>query len=221
MFKMLLMSSSDPTFICTTTKPQRLNSLEHHVIHQNSISPTTFSLYSSSSPSNTSQKITKKSPASDLVAISYSHHKSSPNTHHTHCVVPYIALDEDGTGGGMDGGRSCKGGNSDADYHEKDGIDVYYQNMIDANPGNSLILGNYAKYLKEVQGDFTKAKEYCNRSIIANPSDGNVLSMYADLIWETQNDAVSAQSYFEQAVRASPHDCHVWASFAGFLWDAE
>ena len=29
-------------------------------------------------------------------------------------------------------------------------MDVYYQKMIKADPGNPLLLGNYAKFLKEV-----------------------------------------------------------------------
>lgn len=60
----------------------------------------------------------------------------------------------DGTsgGGGFGGGNICGGGgggNGDCD-NGSDSTDVYYKNMIEANPGNSLILTNYAKYLKEV-----------------------------------------------------------------------
>nr|GFA18586.1 hypothetical protein [Tanacetum cinerariifolium] len=93
--------------------------------------------------------------------------------------------------------------------------------MIDANPGNSLILVNYAKYLKEVRGDLVKAEEFYSRAILANPSDGNALSMYADLIWATQKDSSRAETYFDQAVKASPDDCYVMASYARFLWDAD
>ncbi|KAI7750324.1 hypothetical protein M8C21_021661, partial [Ambrosia artemisiifolia] len=87
----------------------------------------------------------------------------------------------------------------------------------------SLVLANYAKYLKEmyVQGDVLKAEEYCSRAILANPNDGTALSMYAELIWETHKDASRARSYFDQAVKASPDDCYVMASYARFLWDAD
>nr|GEZ61713.1 hypothetical protein [Tanacetum cinerariifolium] len=126
-------------------------------------------------------------------------------------------------GGGGDGdGRMCGGyggckGGSEGD----DGTDLYYKAMIGANPGNSLILENYAKYLKEVRGDLVKAEEFCSRAILANPSDGNALSMYADLIWTTQKDSSRAETYFDQAVKASPDDCYVMASYARFLWDAD
>ncbi|MFQ6639046.1 hypothetical protein Gotur_016468 [Gossypium turneri] len=116
-------------------------------------------------------------------------------------------------------GDDCGGGGSG--LFETDSTNVYYQKMIEANPGNPLFLGNYAKFLKEIRGDFRRAEEYCERAILANTNDGNVLSLYAHLIWENQKDAHRAQTYFDQAVQASPHDCFLLASYAKFLWDAE
>lgn len=116
-------------------------------------------------------------------------------------------------------GDDCGGGGSG--LFETDSTNVYYQKMIEANPGNPLFLGNYAKFLKEIRGDFGRAEEYCERAILANTNDGNVLSLYAHLIWENQKDAHRAQTYFDQAVQASPHDCFLLASYAKFLWDAE
>ncbi|KAL3633048.1 hypothetical protein CASFOL_026032 [Castilleja foliolosa] len=138
-------------------------------------------------------------------------------------------------GGGIGGGgpgRMCGGGRGSDDgsgsgsenpfhWSGPESTDAYYQTMIQANPSNPLFLANYAKFLKEVKGDYTKAEEYCGRAILANPSDGNVLSLYADLIWQTQKDGVRAEAYFDQAVKADPNDCFVLASYARFLWDAE
>ncbi|CAA6669650.1 unnamed protein product [Spirodela intermedia] len=79
---------------------------------------------------------------------------------------------------------------------------AYYLEMLEADPGNPLLLVNYGRYLHE-------------------PGDGEVLSLYGKLIWETQGDETRAESYFERAVEASPDDCYVMGSYAHFLWDAD
>lgn len=57
-------------------------------------------------------------------------------------------------GGGGGGSGKCDFGGSGFGFgdsnHGNDSVDVYYQTMIEANPGDSLLLSNYAKYLKEV-----------------------------------------------------------------------
>lgn len=58
-------------------------------------------------------------------------------------------------GGGMGRNGGCDGSGGGWDFsegsnHGRDKTDAYYQNMIEANPGDALLLGNYAKFLKEV-----------------------------------------------------------------------
>jgi hypothetical protein len=59
-------------------------------------------------------------------------------------------------GGCKGGGRGSDGGNgrgwnfNGGNNHGRDRIDAYYQNMIEAHPCDALLLGNYAKFLKEV-----------------------------------------------------------------------
>ncbi|CAL9767320.1 unnamed protein product [Musa acuminata subsp. burmannicoides] len=158
------------------------------------------------------------------------------------CCVAVIVVDDGCTGSGDGGGKmwggggrgrrggggrggSTNDGNGGFDLSDSnsgnDATDTYYRQMIKADPANSLILGNYAKFLKDVQGDVAKAQEYCERAIVANPGDAEVLALYADLVWEANRDASRAESYFARAVQAAPDDCYITASYARFLWDAD
>jgi len=102
-----------------------------------------------------------------------------------------------------------------------DCTEVYFQKMLEANPGSSLLLRNYAKFLHEVQGNLAKAEEYYERAILASPDDGEVLALYAKLMWEVRKDASHAEAYYDQAVQSNPDDCFVLGSYAHFLWDLE
>jgi len=93
--------------------------------------------------------------------------------------------------------------------------------MLQADPGNPLLLTNYARFLKEVKHDFRKAEEYYGRAMLASPGDGEILSLYANLICDVHKDVPRAESYFDQAVEAAPDDCNVLGSYAHFMWNAE
>ncbi|XP_066369415.1 uncharacterized protein [Miscanthus floridulus] len=137
------------------------------------------------------------------------------------------ALVEQGVGGGSGGGNGKALGSSGGQGGVGDSgdnraaTDTHYRQMIEADPGNSLLLVNYARFLKEVEGDAARAQEYCERAILASPGDAEALSLYAGLVWETSRDAGRADDYYSRAVQAAPDDCYVLGSYAGFLWDAE
>nr|ACN41110.1 unknown [Picea sitchensis] len=65
------------------------------------------------------------------------------------------------------------GGEDEEVSTRTDCTEVYFQKMLEANPGSSLLLRNYAKFLHEVQGNLAKAEEYYERAILASPDDGN------------------------------------------------
>ncbi|GMI95072.1 hypothetical protein like AT4G32340 [Hibiscus trionum] len=121
-----------------------------------------------------------------------------------------------------DGGDAGGGVDRFGDWSQgKRRMDEYYQNMIKTYPGETLLLTNYAKFLKEVKGDLLKAEEYCGKAVLVKPDDGEILSMYGDLIWVNHGDEALAQSYFDRAVKASPNNCYVLASYARYLWSSE
>lgn len=130
-----------------------------------------------------------------------------------------VAAADDCTGGEDGGGKICSGGRGrrggdgndegDGGFDGSDsdgGSDAYYLKMIEANPGNSLNLGKYAKFLIEVRGDMAKAQEYCERAIVANPGDAGVLALYADVLWQGSGDAPRADAYFGRAIQAAEPD---------------
>ncbi|KAG6429966.1 hypothetical protein SASPL_108024 [Salvia splendens] len=136
--------------------------------------------------------------------------------------------------GGCGGGGVCGGGrgSDEGSGPGRESTDVYYEMMIQANPGNALLLANYARFLKE--GRLVKAEEYCGRAILANPSDGNVLSLYADLYGRRKETLFEPRPILIKLSKLTPmigEDmiltfllfmcCYVLASYARFLWDAE
>jgi hypothetical protein len=66
-----------------------------------------------------------------------------------------------GRGGDGAGGGGGGGGGS---------VDGYYEEMIQRYPGDTLLLSNYARFLKEVKGDGRKAEEYCERAMLSEPT---------------------------------------------------
>ncbi|GLT73970.1 hypothetical protein SLA2020_457950 [Shorea laevis] len=140
------------------------------------------------------------------------------------CRTP---TDESGISGnrkgrsGNDDGKSGDGHGDGRLFGDRSKIGEYYREMLKLNPGDSLLLRNYGKYMYEVEKDVEKAEECFGRAILASPGDGEVLSLYGKLIWETQRDEGRAKSYFDRAVCASPDDCMVLGSYARFMWESE
>eukprot|EP00253_Pinus_taeda_P016468 PITA_16468 len=111
---------------------------------------------------------------------------------------------------------------ADDDQNSKNSRDMHYQTLLEANPGNPLLLSNYAKFLHEVQHNIDKAEEYYKMAVLASPRDAEIVSLYANFIWETHKDASRAEAYFDLALNlASSDDCYVLASYAHFLWKSE
>ncbi|OMO93296.1 Tetratricopeptide-like helical [Corchorus olitorius] len=118
-----------------------------------------------------------------------------------------ISMEEIGfSGDGFGNGGKSGGDHGDDSFGDKNKIGDYYREMLKLNPGDSLLLRNYGKFLHEVERDTERAEEYYGRAILANPGDGEVLSLYGKLIWEKHRDESRAKSYFDRAVNASPDD---------------
>ncbi|XP_021722184.1 uncharacterized protein LOC110689711 [Chenopodium quinoa] len=131
-----------------------------------------------------------------------------------------------GGGGYNNGGRGSGGHNEykpvgfGEDGSNKASMAEHYKNMVEENPGNPMILRNYAEFLHKSK-DLRGAEEYYSRAILMDPGDGEILSQYAQLIWELHGDEERALSYFQRSVQASPENSHVIAAYANFLWETE
>lgn len=131
-----------------------------------------------------------------------------------------LGVEGGGYGGGVGGGFSSGNSGRDGDG-DGNSVEEYYKQMVKENPGNSMVLRNYAQFLYQSKGDLEGAEEYYSRAILADPKDGEVMSQYAKLVWELHHDHYRASSYFEHAALTAPEDSHVLAAFAGFLWETE
>ncbi|KAF5725831.1 hypothetical protein HS088_TW23G00561 [Tripterygium wilfordii] len=241
---MLLRSSSTPildSWFPPSSKdfsPEPDNLPQIHRTRSISLSASSSSLLSSSSHEDSIKKMTRALSESDLRELAVPMKRPFGSTwngisleeeveEETSTASLWSEKDcEVGGGIGGGGGKICGGGGGGSDRGDSsnngnDSMDSYYQRMIEANPSNGLLLGNYARFLKEIRGDFEKAEEYCARAILASPNDGEFLSLYGDLVWQIHKDPVRAETYFDRAVKASPDDCYAMASYARFLWDAE
>ncbi|RYQ96481.1 hypothetical protein HN51_044231 [Arachis hypogaea] len=225
---MLLRSSSSSSTLNSWLPHSNHSSAEPEIIHQIPRITRSITLSASSSPKGVAlPRVLSDSDLSSSVHMPWVR-PPSRTTSLGPALFSFSELTEGdgaGCGGGVGGGGIGIGGGRggwgswDSNY-DNDPTDEYYRAMIAANPGNPLFLSNYARYLKEVCGDYVRAEEYCARAILADQNDGKVLSLYADLIWESHKDAPRAECYYDQAVKAAPDDCYVLASYAHFLWDA-
>ncbi|KAI5059155.1 hypothetical protein GOP47_0025474 [Adiantum capillus-veneris] len=130
-----------------------------------------------------------------------------------HGARPPVNVSGGGGGGGGDAGGRGSGSSEVADQH--------YQRVLQKDPGNYLLLRNYAQYLADVKHDYRKAEEFFQRAILASPSDGELLGQYAKMLWEVKHDTERAADYFERAVQAAPDNSYVMAAYASFLWSSE
>jgi tetratricopeptide (TPR) repeat protein len=61
---------------------------------------------------------------------------------------------------------------------------LIYQKSIDANPGNHLILNNFAYHLAEQERDLGKALEMIDVAVTSNPTDDNYLDSKAWILYK-------------------------------------
>ncbi|CAH9086884.1 unnamed protein product [Cuscuta europaea] len=184
-------SSPDPLLLFLKTRASPLPISTRHP------NPTKRTLFSRTAASNL-HPIKRDPPTPKIKSFHNGHSQSVPENQES---------GSDLSSGIM---RRVSGGGCSGNGCGENGFDItdqYYQRLIQDHPHHPLILGNYAKFLSEVRGDYVKAEEYCVRAMLASGNDeGSILSMYGDLMWGLHKDADKAISYYDRAVQASPDD---------------
>lgn len=122
-----------------------------------------------------------------------------------------------GNGDGRDGNYSVKTDYGGEDYE----FELYYKKVIEEDPGNALILRNYAQFLHQCKRKPAQAEEYYSRAILADPDDAETISQYGKLVWELHGDFERASTYIERAANMDQNNCFVQAAYASFLWETD
>lgn len=124
------------------------------------------------------------------------------------------------------GGNGGDGNGSDGNYYRKtdygeegNEMEVYYKRAIDEDPGNFMILKNYAQFLYQCKKDLVRAEEYYSRAILADSVDADTISQYGKLVWELHGDHERALTYIEHAANMDQNNSFVQAAYAAFLWE--
>jgi len=153
---MLLRSSSTPILNSCIPNPNLKDPPhEHEILHR---IPRTRSLTLSASSTSLSpvdaspSRMTRALSETDLSARSKTASFGSALFSFSESDEAETASAEGGGSGGGGWDKADGGGSGFWDSNNgNDSTDLYYRTMIEANPGNPLFLGNYARYLKEVR----------------------------------------------------------------------
>ena len=91
----------------------------------------------------------------------------------------------------------------------------YYQRLLEEDPHNPLLLGNYGEFLYKHshrrEEAMMKCEELYEMAIHGDPTNGTILARYAEIQWDVHKDRQQAKVYYDQAIQSSPNDWYVCA----------
>ncbi|XP_055811101.1 uncharacterized protein LOC129880888 [Solanum dulcamara] len=96
--------------------------------------------------------------------------------------------------------------------------DLVYQMALSHEPYNTLLLCNYAQFLKVIARDYNRAEECFKRAVQVEPPDAEVLCQYANFLWTVRKDLWGAEERYQQALAAEPRNSYYTSTYANFLW---
>ncbi|XP_009371527.2 uncharacterized protein LOC103960770 [Pyrus x bretschneideri] len=105
------------------------------------------------------------------------------------------------------------------DYAEYLRTELLYQTELSKEPGNALLLANYAQFLYRVAHDYDRAEEYFKKAVGVQPPDAEAYNKYATFLWRVRNDLWAAEETFLEAISVDPSNSFYAANYAHFLWN--
>ncbi|CAN4095793.1 unnamed protein product [Withania somnifera] len=96
--------------------------------------------------------------------------------------------------------------------------DLVYQIALAHEPYNTLLLCNYALFLKVIARDYNRSEECFKRAVEVEPPDAEVLCQYANFLWTVRKDLLGAEERYQQALAAEPRNPYYTSTYANFLW---
>uniref|UniRef100_K3X5B2 Uncharacterized protein n=1 Tax=Globisporangium ultimum (strain ATCC 200006 / CBS 805.95 / DAOM BR144) TaxID=431595 RepID=K3X5B2_GLOUD len=92
-----------------------------------------------------------------------------------------------------------------------------YQQAIELDKTHTVNLGNYARFLHVVCGNFDLAQTHFKLAIAADPLHAPNLTNYATFLKRARHNVDQAEQYYMQALRLAPNDVNVLGNYANLL----
>ncbi|KAI5062162.1 hypothetical protein GOP47_0022701 [Adiantum capillus-veneris] len=102
-----------------------------------------------------------------------------------------------------------------------DRTDLNYQQEINSDPSNPLLLANYAQFLHVVRHDNGRAEQLYRRAVMLDAGgDGEAMGRFASFLWVVKGDVEEAESAYKAAVTVDPTNAYHAGCYAHFMWNS-
>ncbi|KAJ8769805.1 hypothetical protein K2173_007665 [Erythroxylum novogranatense] len=105
------------------------------------------------------------------------------------------------------------------DYEDYFRTELLYQTGLSQEPGNPLLLANYAQFLYLVGHDYDRAEDYFKSAVGVETRDAEAYNKYATFLWRIRKDLWAAEETFLEAIASDPSNTYHAANYAHFLWN--
>ncbi len=102
---------------------------------------------------------------------------------------------------------------------DHDKAEELYKIALEIEPENTVILSNYATYLKDIRKDYDKAEELYKKAIEIDTEDVSIIGKYANFLDVIRKDYGKAEELYRKAIEIDPENFINFGNYATFLKD--